>query len=314
MLFVKSFFGIALGMGVYLSVLLWSKFESNTLTRLNDFWPVLLIVATVSLCSFIIRYLRWRWLFFRVGVKIGLGNGFLIYLAGFAFALTPGKIGELVRIRYLAKMGVSSQLALAAFLYERIFDLLSVLLLASFFIIPRLHFSFVFFFLFGAIIAIVLLQYMSIFSRKILRFLLYLNLKKFARSYKYLRKGIAGCKIWISPLIMTIFLMFGMLAWGVTALSFVFFSRHLGIWLPFVEQISIYPVSILVGAVSMIPGGLASTESSIVALLSSRGVGLDVSILAAVGIRISTLWFSLFIGVISLIYLETRRSVHPLCK
>ena len=64
----------------------------------------------------------------------------------------------------------------------------------------------------------------------------------------------------------------------------------------------------LAGAASMMPGGLGSTEATIAALLTAEGVDLATAGLAAVGIRLASLWFSILLGHISVALLEIRGS------
>ena len=56
----------------------------------------------------------------------------------------------------------------------------------------------------------------------------------------------------------------------------------------------------LVGAASMLPGGIGSTEASLTLLLTSGGAPLATAAAAAVCIRIATLWFSIVLGFISM--------------
>jgi uncharacterized membrane protein YbhN (UPF0104 family) len=60
----------------------------------------------------------------------------------------------------------------------------------------------------------------------------------------------------------------------------------------------------LVGAASMLPGGLGSTETTIVGLLSLYTANLSLAVLAAIGIRFSTLWFAIVCGVLAMLRLE----------
>jgi uncharacterized membrane protein YbhN (UPF0104 family) len=62
----------------------------------------------------------------------------------------------------------------------------------------------------------------------------------------------------------------------------------------------------LIGAASMIPGGIGSTEGAIVFLLGGYNVALGAALTIAVGIRLTTLWFGIFIGFMSLLFLEWR--------
>ena len=56
----------------------------------------------------------------------------------------------------------------------------------------------------------------------------------------------------------------------------------------------------------MLPGGLGSTEIVIVSLLAIQGIQLSVATIAAVGIRLATIWFAILCGFISIVILEFR--------
>ena len=75
---------------------------------------------------------------------------------------------------------------------------------------------------------------------------------------------------------------------------------HIGVALPWQTAISIYPIAMLAGAASMIPGGMGSTEVTIVGLLLAQGVNTTSATLAAVGIRITTLWLSILLGFLAI--------------
>ena len=115
---------------VYICILLFIDLKKsifNELSTLLDFLPV---AMSMSLLSYVLRYFRWHWLLRRAGKSMPAWPGFLAYLSGFALTATPGKIGELLRIRYFSRLGVRHQLVISAFVYERTFDLIVVLLIA----------------------------------------------------------------------------------------------------------------------------------------------------------------------------------------
>ena len=64
----------------------------------------------------------------------------------------------------------------------------------------------------------------------------------------------------------------------------------------------------LVGAISMIPGGFFSTEAAIIFLLSLVNVSVDQAIVAAITIRVSTIWFAMLCGLLSTILLEMNNT------
>src|SRR5262249_28224138 len=55
----------------------------------------------------------------------------LAYCAGFAYTLSPGKIGEMVRARYYLPLGVPLTKVTAAFFTERLMDLVAIAAMAT---------------------------------------------------------------------------------------------------------------------------------------------------------------------------------------
>ncbi len=62
----------------------------------------------------------------------------------------------------------------------------------------------------------------------------------------------------------------------------------------------------LVGALSMLPGGLGATETSIIGLLNLKGVDFSLAYSLTLLIRLMTLWFATLLGVISLFLIERK--------
>jgi len=96
----------------------------------------------------------------------------------------------------------------------------------------------------------------------------------------------------------------GVIAWGIIALSFVWLLNQWSLDIDLLMALAIYPLAMLVGAASMIPGGLGSTEASIVALLWSIEVPIAQGAVIAVTIRLATLWSAILMGAMALFYLE----------
>jgi uncharacterized membrane protein YbhN (UPF0104 family) len=58
----------------------------------------------------------------------------------------------------------------------------------------------------------------------------------------------------------------------------------------------------------MLPGGVGSTELSIVLLLGVYGVASGIATIAAIGIRFATIWFAVLTGFLCLGFLEVSKS------
>ncbi len=204
-------------------------------------------------------------------------------------------------------MGVAPSRTLAAFVYERAFDLIAILLLSALAIEQTRLFAFVlgFVVVFLAIVIVVAgkPRWLGNLSARLrLR-----GLNRLARVARVLRDGLSGCRVWMNPLDAVVSLALGLLAWGSIAFSFVWLLSQLGVAIPTLSALAVYPLAMLAGAASMIPGGVGSTEVSIVALLAVFDVPLDVAALAAIAIRISTLWFAVVCGFGAVGVLGVRR-------
>lgn len=297
-----------IGFGVvtffYLLALLFIDSRNHVLTELPKLLSVLPTLMSLSLLSYLVRYLRWYWLLYRAHNKTKFFFGLLAYLSGFAFTATPGKVGELLRIRYLAPQGIPPWRVLSAFVYERAFDLVAVLMISAL-AITRTD---LFFLAVGIVVTfLVVLVFAALNPCWLTRVSVYLRfhrLKKFSRICVTLRDGLSGCCIWATPLDFLVSFIFSLVACGLTAYSFVLVLIHLGVLIPTLSAFSIYPLSMLAGAASMLPGGVGSTEVTIVGMLLMFDVPLGTAALAAVGIRFSTMWFATLCGFFALFTLE----------
>jgi uncharacterized protein (TIRG00374 family) len=288
----------------YFAVLIWGDSKNHVFSVLPKLISVLPVLISLSLASYIVRYLRWYWLLARAGHRTRLIPGLLAYLSGFAFTATPGKIGELIRIRYFEPMGVPSWRVLAAFVYERAFDLLAVLILASLYVNRGDVFVYVTVFVFLFLAFIVFMAVKPEILNRLAINLRALRAKRLSRIVKILCKGLSGCRLWANPLDALMAVVLGLIAWGLTSFSFVYLLGHLEIILPIQTAFSLYPLAMLAGAASMLPAGIGSTEVSIVAMLSMNGCDLGTASLAAVSIRLTTLWFSLICGFVAVAMIE----------
>jgi uncharacterized protein (TIRG00374 family) len=288
----------------YVLVLLWVDTANQVLSRLPEVAASLPLLFAVSLLSYGFRYARWQWLLRRSHGPTPLWRGWLAYLTGFAFTATPGKVGELVRIRYFAAFGVPPAKVLASFVFERAVDLLTLMLLAAVTVHDRAVFLLVL-----ACMA-VLLGAIAVFAARpkalsiVSTWLRRRRLPRLARLARTLRKGLAGCRVWMNATDIVVAIALGLLAWGAVALSFAWLLARLSVDLPLGAAVSLYPTAMLAGAASMLPGGIGSTEVTIVALLAIHAVPIGIGTLAAVAIRFAGLWFAIGCGLLSIAVLE----------
>jgi uncharacterized protein (TIRG00374 family) len=253
-------------------------------------------ILGLSLLNYGLRYLRWQAYLGWLGYRIPFARHLAYYLAGFAFTTTPGKAGEAVRSVYLKRHKVGYTSSLSAFFVERLMDVVAMILLASVgaLIFEKLRWSIIL-----LAVAILLLLPM-IHSRSLQSFTdrakavvtsarirdLLVHFQTLLRSSSVIMSGV--------PFYFG--LVAGLLAWGAEAFGFYLVLEYLDCQMSVWVAMSIYAASVLVGAISFLPGGLGSTEAAMLLLLNSQGVTDSTAVAATLICRIATLWFAVAIG------------------
>jgi uncharacterized protein (TIRG00374 family) len=267
--------------------------------------PVLLLFA---LASFILRYVRWFWLLRWADSEVPVWRGWLAYLSGFAFTATPGKVGELVRIRYFGRLNVDGNRVMSAFVFERALDLLVVFCLATLWVVDTQMYIFAstFVLVFLALVGLVMYRPKALNALGIA--FIYYGFGRVGRLLRFVAQAMAGCVVWFRPVPLLSSLLLGLAAWCSTGLAFVFLLSALQLQVPFLAAFTAYPLAMLAGAASMLPGGVGSTETALVVQLQWHSVPVSTALLAAIVVRLGTIWFSVLLGLVSLLFQEFQNS------
>lgn len=297
----------------YVGVLLWIDRDKGFLSGFDRLYSLLPTLMLFSLASYLARYARWYWLLTRAGAVISPVRGFIAYLSGFAFTATPGKVGELLRIRYFQPMGVPPEHVLSAFVYERLCDLVVVLGLASIAASGFGVFPLALAFVLLALALVAVFAWRPRWLAALGAALDHRGFGRLARLAGVFADGFTHIRRWLTPADLVVSLVAGLLAWSLTSYAFVLLLAQLAPGQPFWLAFSLYPVAMLAGAASMLPGGIGSTEAVLVLLLHELGVGLAVAVIAAVAIRLATLWFATLLGLLCMVqreYVLNRPASH----
>lgn len=292
---------------VYIAVLAGVDAERHVFGKLAALVPVLLVLALASSMAFVLRFVRWRLLLASFGHCVPFQLGFLAYLSGFAFTASPGKVGELIRIRYFSHMGVPHARVVACFVFERLLDLFVLLMFASLIAnrTPGLTVAVMF-------VLLVLLVVVLVARSRRLSLLIQHRLRSWgqrrpARWSRTLLRGIAQTGQFLTVDRLAPATALGLAAWGVQCLGYTAALLMLGIELPWWILFAVPPASMLIGAASMMPGGIGTTEAATVVLLTGFGVELDRALLAAITLRLGSLWFAVLLGFTSVSWLERKQ-------
>jgi len=261
------------------------------------FIPV--ILSLVSL-NWLVRFYRWHILLKNSNIHVPIKNNFIIYLASLSLSITPGQIGELIKSEFLKKQfKIPRSKTLPIIFIEKFYDLMGVLIAS---IIGVWYFEGGLYLISIGIILLVLI-FVLIFSRNIFEKVLLLICKikffskyqkNFLESYNVLRNSLKS-KIGLKSVILSFTF------WVIQGIAVYCILLALGMnELNFLIAISSNAISVLIGALSFVPGGLGVTEASMGGLLSLQGIEIGFALIAAVIIRIFTSWYTVVAGFIAL--------------
>ena len=285
---------------IYAIFLFMSDLDKISDKILNFKLEFLPIIVGLVIFSWIISYFRWNILLKNQNIHIPHSLNFQIFLVGGALGITPGKIGELFKSQILKeKFNIPRTKTAPLFIVEKFLDLVSAMIVTviGIWFIPEIGYLAII----GLIISIILFKILT--SKKLfIQTLSFLNKIKFlskyleplSSSHEILSKTLHSKKMF-SLLILSVFY------WIVIGCAAFFVIEGFGFSVgSILNIISTYSSSLIIGALSFIPGGIGIAEGSLIGLLTFQGIDVSEAIVIVVLIRIFTLWFSTITGFIAL--------------
>lgn len=263
-------------------------------------WALAPVVVAAVLVNYALRFLKWDYYLRRLSIPLPRRQSALVFLAGFAMAITPGKLGELLKavlVRDLVgtEIGRTASVVMA----ERLTDVAGLVILSAFgaTVLPG-----------GGIVLGVIAGGLAVAVVAIMRPELAGALQTRLASWPAVGRlagtlavFLAGGRSLLAP---------GPLAWAVALSTVSWFSECLALSLvlgglgapvPLRAATFVYAFASLAGAVSMLPGGLGAAEASLAALLVALGIGLPQAAAATLLIRAVTLWLAVGLGAATLL-------------
>ncbi len=272
-------------------------------------WPTLVIALSLSLANYLIRCQRWRGYLAALGAPLDWRTSESIYLSGFAFTATPGKAGELMRGVFLRREGVSFLDATAAFLSERLSDLIGIVIIAlpGAMALPRGGL------IVGAGIVLIVLLSLTLSQGE---GLIWIEARLRSARWLLLSKASALVRLLIvarrchRPGAIGVATLLSIAAWASEAFAFHLILLRLGVDIGAATAMSIYALGAIAGAMSFLPGGVGGTEAVMTALLLASGAPEAKAVAATLVIRLATLWYAVAIGALALVLDRRRRAVE----
>jgi uncharacterized protein (TIRG00374 family) len=288
---------------------LWSQGD-QLVPLLRSLWPQIGLGLLLVLLGYGIRYGRWRLLLRAVDQRPPMQADARIWMGSYAFTATPGKSGEAVRSLLLKQeCGVPMPPTLMALVVERLTDGTAVLLLLLINLPLLLRWQAPLAVPIGIGLAAVLVGVL-VLPRPWVKAQLKGTVKRVLprKLASAGSDGLGALRQLLQPVLLLQATVLAALAWSLEGVSLWLLLRGLGI-----ESVGIGGATIahtaagLIGALTLLPGGLGSTEVGTVGLLALQGVAVAVATPATLLIRLMTLWFATALGVGCLLWPSRRQ-------
>ncbi len=306
-------FSLLLAFIVMTAIALYSDVPRMFVTLVHFRWVYLPLILGFTLFNYFWRFVKWQYYLKRLKIVLGWRKSLLIFLSGLSMAITPGKVGELLK-SYLLRRATGAAISRTSpiIVAERLTDGIAMLgLAATGLILYRFGWQILLVLFVLGILGIALVQN----RRFVFMCLAKIEcLPKMARLTEAMRAFYESSYTLLQwrPLLLAIGI--GVISWSGECVALYFVYTGLGITAGidlFIKAVFILAVSSLIGSASGLPGGLGTADGSMVGLTrvlisSSATVGGAATLL----IRLCTLWFGLALGVAALLTFRAIQRVE----
>ena len=291
---------LALGVAVYVGLGILTGFEKLSRALDNfDYALIPVILGLVSL-SYVGRFLRWLYYLKVIKVSMPLGINAAIFAAGLSMAISPGKLGEVLKSVFVRQVsGAPIARTAPIVVAERATDGTGMV---AWGLLGALTFSFGPGLLLGFLavtalgIAVLRSKRLSLLAERVLSKIPLLD--RFAPHLNDFH-GASNEVLAARPLVVGTVISF--LSWGLEILAVYLCSVGIGAQLPFLVVVFVFAAGSLVGVGSMLPGGIGAAEASMAGMFKFyAGLPAALAVALTFVIRLVTLWFATLIGVTGL--------------
>ena len=281
-----------------IALALANGWQHDWLLALRIGWPQFGVLLALSLINYTLRGLRWHIFARRLGLQTGLAQNFRHYFGGLAMSVTPGKVGELVRMLWLKReTGWSLESTAPLALLDRASDLAAMaVLLGTAIALSATGVKF------AVPVTVLALAGAYVSTRPNLLAGIantaYRIVGRWPRFFARIRAAARSLGRFSSRPLMAFSTLLGALGWFAEGYAFYLLLGWMGADVGLFLAVAIFMFSTIAGSMTGAPGGLGGAEAAMVALLSLEGVPPDISLPATAVIRLTTLWFAIGIGLV----------------
>ena len=269
----------------------------ETIAQLSRLGPVqIAILLLLSCMNYGLRGLRWHLFARRLGLPVTTGQSLRHFWGGFAMVVTPGRVGEVIRLRWIGReTGWRVERTAPLVVMDRASDMVAMGLLLG--IAVALSSTSVAMAL--PVAALALAGAFVVTRPRLLRGLAegFFGLTGLLpRLMVRLRLAARSLGRFSNPWVLLAATALGLAGWLAEGVAFHLLMGWMGFDIGLWKATLIFVFSTLAGGLTGAPGGLGGAEGAMVALLLVEGVPLEAAIPATAVIRVTTLWFAIAIG------------------
>lgn len=296
----KIIWAVLLGLVTVVALTFLADYR-ETMNALSKFKIIYLpLILALTLVNYFLRFGKWHFFLKQIDVDVPVKDSLIIFLSGLAMTVTPGKAGELLKSLLLKELkGTPVSRTAPVVFAERLSDGFGLIILSlSGMVMFRYGWEvlLIISLIMGAVVLVIKVPrlygpFINLCSR--LPFI-----KRFTGILETMMES-AGQLMTFKALLFTILI--SVVSWSFESVAFYYVFIGLGYHVPLQAATFTLAFSSVVGAVSMLPGGLGAAEGSIMGLLVKVvGVSTGIAAVATIIIRFCTLWFGVVVGLAAL--------------
>lgn len=301
----KILITIAAAAVIYLGFTIYADFNQVAQSFSEFNWALLPLLLLLSLANYFVRFWKWDYYLSILNVPLKKIDSLYIFFSGLIMSVTPGKFGEVLKSYMIKEINNTPISKTAPIIFvERITDSVSLMLIAVlgayvygygeiYMIIIGLGF-------------IILLAVIS--SRKISLWMIgHLEKISFLKNrVESIHTIYESSYSMLRPFPLFYMTAVSLIAWFFECLGYHLILINFGIDAGLFWASFSYAFATLIGAVTMLPGGLGATEGSLTFMLIQKGAAKDVAVASTFIVRVVTLWFAILVGIISVLFYQKR--------
>lgn len=304
---IKNKILISIGIAglIYLAFTLYADYNQVAEAFKTFNWILFPVLLILSLINYYLRFLKWDYYLKIINVSVKKIDSFSIFMSGLIMSITPGKFGELMKAYMVKQINGTPVSKTAPIIFvERITDFVSLVFIA---LIGAFVFDY------GRIIVSIvgiffLICIIIISNRKIALSIIKLleEVSFLKKHFQHIINAYESSYLLLRPYPLFLMSILSLFSWFFECLGYFIILDNFHINITMLWASFAYAFATIVGAITMLPGGLGATEGSLTFLLTEKGASLDVAVASTFIVRAVTLWFAVIVGIISVFFYQKR--------